>query len=225
MSFIIVLLVVISILGVVAYEFGVKRVSNTPETRASKSWEIVQEKAALISGNNPEVRNAIEFARSDINLLNESSSFYKKGREDFGDYFNDWVDDDLTQEQVPSAVFKTVMLGFGYMAYLDWKSIYDAEDVFFSLNRVLRTVGKPEISEESIRDLESRVSALEQSQDQAEKVVEALNLSAHQLQLEISWFSENGDSYAFFVVDPSINSLLTGVALDCDHKFVSPHRF
>ena len=36
---------------------------------------------------------------------------------------------------------------------------------------------------------------------------------------QLLWFDENGDSYAFFVVEPAVAEQLNDVKLDSDHRF------
>ncbi len=225
MSYVIGILILISLLGFGASLVSAKQLDTTKSEFINDDWKLVEETAALISAGNTDVANAINFAKTDENILNEHSTFYIKAREEFGRYFNEWVNEDLERKQVPAAVFKTVSYGAGYMVYLDWKNITSPSETMASLNRVLRTLNEPEVSMQVIIDLEKDLKQKNNSSEIASVVVSALNKEAFKRNLSLAWFDENGDSYSFFVVSTDTLSKLTGRVLDADHKFVKAPKF
>ena len=188
-------------------------------------WDKILSTAALISSQSEKVAGAIEFAKSDRDILNENSTFYVTARNQFGDRYVEWIDEDLAAEKIPAAVFKTVLHGYGFMAYLDWKDIYDPDEVFCTLSNVFTVLGLKEVNNKDIALIKDQVEQVGDSSVKAVMIIKAMEKLVHSAGHEIAWFDESGDSFAFFILQPETAQKLENVVLDEDHRFISTPVF
>ena len=167
------------------------------------------------------VANAIKFAQSDKDILNENSTFCQEAKTEFEGRLIEWNTDDQDQNNVPTAVFKIVLHGYGYMGYLDHKDICEPKEVFLTLNSIFTALGIKEINNNDIATVEGQIDKIDDSGEKARVLIKEMEKHVHGAGHEISWFDENGGSYAFFIVLPETAKKLENVALDENHKFIS----
>ncbi len=114
--------------------------ATATEEEDTKLWELITNTASAISNNSQDVLKLISLAKHDNNLKEANSSFNKKAQSLFdktNDYY-EFIDDDIENEELPFAVFKTTMIGFGWMSYIDWKDISSSENMIWVLNSLFK---------------------------------------------------------------------------------------
>ncbi|WP_226661784.1 hypothetical protein [Microbulbifer aggregans] len=217
------LLAALILVGAAAWASGSG--SKAGNSSGDLNWEQVIQVSKLISESDVRVQNAIKYAMGDADILNEHSSFYKKSEEEFGRRHMGWVNEDLSLNEVPPAVFKTVLFGYGYMGYLDWKNIYEPEEALHAVAVVLeRPIGK-EVSKSVWVKQAKELESVEDENHRANLVVKEMATLAEQHGYQLVWFDEGGDSYAFFAVSSSVAEQLENVELDTYHKFKPAPKF
>lgn len=189
-------------------------------------WSKCEAAAELITNKSPKVLEALAFGRKDKGIRNENSRFITKFEAEFGDNYISWIDDDLEKGEIPAAVFKTVLVGYGYMAYLDWKEITDLEGMVFHFNQILEVLNLEKISNKNVLLLKDKLGKFEnfRMNERNATLISSLESHVQSLGREVVWFDENGDSYAFFIVPPEAAEKLVGLRLDRDHLFYNEVR-
>lgn len=223
MQIMVLILTVLLMVGAAAWAIGHE--SKNGGSSADSNWEQVIQASNLVSEADSRVQGAIEYAMKDGDILNERSVFYAKAKEEFGRRHMEWVNEDLSLKEVPPAVFKTVLYGYGYMGYLDWKDIYDPRESLHSVAETLKKVTGKTIGESEWEKAADELALIEDQNQRANLVVQEMEMLVQKYGYQLVWFDEGGDSYAFFSVRPSAAEQLHNLALDSDHKFKPAPKF
>ncbi|WP_299946661.1 hypothetical protein [uncultured Microbulbifer sp.] len=213
--------VLIVVLAASIVGFAVKVLARTgKDSEVPTVWDKVIDVSSKISVNPDKAKEYILLGKNDDDIRGEDSVFYNQARNDFGNNFIQWIQEDIEDQMIPCAVFKTVMAGLGYMGHLDWKNIYNIEEFIFSLDKVLSKLSLKKISLEEKQEITTEIQKSKDDQNYIARTnVSKLEEAVEARGYKILWFDEDGDSYAFFIVKPAIFSSLQSVQLDTHHKF------
>jgi len=199
--------------------------------KKDSSWSIITKAALLLSNNDENVSSLILSAQKDKNLKLEESDFNKKALVYFEKKHTDYnfIDDDTETEELPFCIFKTTMLGYGYMSYIDWKDINDPENMVWVVNNLLKTQKLKKLTKKEIATIENRVNPIKTEPYSIKKAIQANNEMIKVLDeimlkrdYRVLWYIEISDSYSFFIVKPEIFKLLNNTKLDDEHEFKTP---
>ena len=216
MAKIVLILLIALLFAIVARLFArASRLSYSP------TWHTVLDVSERLSKGNEKVRKAIIYAMRDRAITSELSQFRLVAEDEFQDRLVDWIDEDTLTDDIPAAVFKTVLHGYGYMAYMDWKNIADIEELISCYNNVSKTWRLPKIEGEDAQAIIADFRACHNQSQAVNIAIDALNQFAQESHREILWFDEDGDSYAFFLTTQSNAAALAGQSLDGKHHFLS----
>jgi len=190
------------------------------------TWDIVIEVARLIAGPNVEVHviSFIEKVREIGKNENEEYVILNYAESVFGKNIVEWFgDDDLKYTDLPCAAFKTSLNSYGLMEYLDGKIIFDPEEMFFSLNRLLKTLSLEEINIIEKQKIDKNIITAGTDQNKiANVILSEFDDIAKKRGYNVLWFDEDSDSYSYFIVKPDVYEKLQTMRLDENHKFYRP---
>jgi len=211
--------IVIFIIGVLI----IMTQNSTANNKKDSTWSIITKAALLLSNNDENVSSLILSAQKDKNLKLEESDFNKKHT----DY--SFIDDDTETEELPFCIFKTSMLEYGYMSYIDWKDISDSENMVWVVNNLLKTQKLKKLTKKEIATIDNRVNPIKTEPYSLKKAIQATNAMIKVLDeimlkrdYRVLWYIEISDSYSFFIVKPEIFNLLNNTKLDDEHEFKTP---
>lgn len=187
--------------------------------RTNKIWINAFNTAIKLCRNDETITKAFRFAKNDSTILDEDSHFITEAKKEFGDDHIEWLADDLSVADIPCAVFKTLMHGYCYMAYMDHKEMSDASQPLRKFNKILPANGFESLSDEIIETDIKTINAIEDASTRTSNIIKQLDQYADQQGGKILWLNENSDSYAFFVVYPNIYMQLRNTRLDDNHHF------
>lgn len=191
----------------------------------NKTWDKVFDVASLILDG--ERYKTVELDLKKIqdfkNIESEYPEYFNYAREKFGNKFVEWLEDDLEEDDIPCAAFKTVLHGHGVMAYMDSSCIEDQRELFGQLNLLLEKFGLQEISGEEKTRIQSIVDTMKgDSARIINAYISELDKIADVRNRDILWFDENGDSYSYFLTVKGVSDKLNGMKLDTNHVFKKP---
>jgi len=199
--------------------------------RDNSSWKVIIKTALLISNNDKNVSSLIESSKNDSNLKLNESNFNQKALAYFeknGSYYN-FIDEDTDAKEYPFCIFKTTMIGYEYMSYIDWKDISDPENMIWVVNNLLKTQKLKNLSRTEISTIENRVNpilaepySLKKAIQATNAMIEVLDEIMYKRDYRVLWYIEISDSYSFFIVKPEIFKLLNNTKLDDEHEFKTP---
>ena len=187
--------------------------------RTNKIWINAFNTAIKLCRNNETIAKAFRFAKNDSTILDEDSHFIAAAQKEFGADYIEWLTDDLSVADIPCAVFKTLMHGYRYMAYIDHKEMSDASEPLRAFNEILPANGFESLPDDIIETDIKTINAIEDVSTRTSNIIKQLDQYADQQGGKILWLNENSDSYAFFVMFPTIYMQLRNTRLDDNHHF------
>ena len=209
--------------------------STTGNTMESKkedpSWTLVIQAASVISNNSKNVVALLESARKDNNIKTDDSVFKKEALKKFEKkcaYF-DFIEEDTNLEEIPFAVFKTTMIGYGYMSYIDWKDLSSSEHMTWVLNQLFKKVKLKNLNKTEIKNIDNSVNSILTKPYSIEKQILATNSIVKTIgevvanrNFRMLWCLENSDSHSFVIVKPETYQKLNNTKIGYDHEFKEP---
>ena len=165
-----------------------------------KPWEKIFSIAKIISNDNQSVSSDLLKAYNDKGILKKNSIFRETAKNKYQDNYIEWLDADSDLENVPSAVFKTVLYGHGFMGYIDWKVIYDAKEVFWSLNKIFDAANLGKSNDNELSPTIAKLSSIKDDTQRANAIIEQCEKFCNSKGRTIIWLDEGSDSYIFFIV-------------------------
>jgi len=208
---------------------------TTGNTMASKnedpSWTLVIQAASVISNNSKNVVALLESARKDNNIKTDDSVFNKEALKNFekNDTYYDFIEEDTDLEDIPFSVFKTTMIGYGYMSYIDWKDLSSSENMTWVLNELFKEVKLKNLNKTEIKKIDNSVNSILTEPYSIEKQILATNSMIKTIgevvanrNFRVLWYVENSDSYSFFIVKPEVYQKLNNTKIGYDREFKEP---
>jgi len=217
----------IAILIVGAFSLYKAYVKSEPSK--NRQWEDVLKASALLTNNSEEVAKLIKIAQydryifntdEDLDSINTDSDFMKEIEKNFGEEYVDWIELEPTKEELPYAIFKTVLSGFEWMGYMDWKDVYDLDEMTWHFNHLLKKHELASVSTAEKEQIREKLSLLNEDHNLiAETTIQAFETLIEKRGFKILWFSESSDSFACFIVNESVFNKLNNTRLGEEHIF------
>jgi len=203
----------------------------TAGEKEDPSWDQVVRAASLISNNSQSVINLLSVAKNDININKEHSSFNKEALKRFEkkNTYYDFLEENTEKEEIPFAVFKTTMMGYGLMSYFDWKDISNSAEMTGVLNNMLNTLNIKKLTKDEITNINTKVNSKLVEPYTFKKQFLATNMMittvgsiVKKRNYRVLWYIDISDSYSFFLVTPQVYEQLNNTQLGEDQEFKEP---
>jgi len=193
--------------------------------RTNKRWITAFLYATRVSKNKTEITDAFRFAKQDQYINSHSSPFRSEAEKEFGDHLKNWVHEGILEEDVPTAVFKTLLHGYHFMAHLEENEIDDALPTLKAFNDVLPANGFEKLADDELNQSIERLNAIEDTRTRRQAILKQLEDFSKRIQGHLLWLEEKGQTLTFLVVPSSLFIQLRGQRLDDDHKFTDKVAF